>query len=403
MTARNRPARLSKTFVDKKSIPGRYGDGHGGRGLSLRVRLRTNGTISKTWVQRIKINGQVTNLGLGSYPVVTLDEARKKAIDNLRRVAQGEDIRIPPAKPPTTGEFLQQEADARARRRQGEGARSESDRMMKYSESISAIPVSEVTRGDILKIIEPLWKDKNRTARAVRGFLSAAMKRAILEGHRTDDPAGPGITHGLGSPPPRVHHRSLDHRKLGAALATIRDSTYWWSEKYALIFLALTGVRRGDVRQATWDQIDLESEFPIWRIPKTKNSLEHVVPLSTQAVEILLYAEERTGGGQGLVFPPRRGKGRMDAGRLSIIMKDLEIPATPHGFRASCRNWAGRRPDVPDPVAEKILAHTPPNDTVAPYLTDDYLEEREPLMQEWADYLAETMGPVISPMDQQQR
>ena len=402
MTARKRPVRLSKTFVDKISEPGCYSDGRGAHGLSLRVRRRTDGTISKTWVQRITINGAVTNLGLGSYPVVTLDMAREKAIDNRRRVAQGEDIRIPPAKPPTAGEFLQQEADARAGRRRGKDAKSESYRMLKYCEPIRDKLVSEVTTADILKIITPLWGHKTPTARDVRSFISAAMNRAIAARHLTNNPAAPGITNVLGSAPPRAHHRSLDHRKLGAALATVRDSADWWSEKYALLFLAITGVRSGDVRQATWEQINLESEFPVWRIPETKNSREHVVPLSTQAVEILLYAEARTGGRQGLVFPPQRGKGCMGSGRLSKIMKGLEIPATPHGFRASYRNWAGRRADIPDPVAEKVLAHTPSDSVVAAYLTDDYVEERESVMQKWADYLAQTMGPVISPMDQQQ-
>ena len=88
----------------------------------------------------------------------------------------------------------------------------------------------------------------------------------------------------------------------------------------------------------------------------------------------------------------------MDDGRFSKLMKTLLIPAKPHGFRSSFRNWAGGR-GIPEPVAERVLAHKPLNQTVEAYLNSPFIEERTPLMQLWADYIAETMGPVISPND----
>lgn len=394
MPTPKRPSKLSKTYVKKIATPGRYGDGRGGHGLSLRVRRTANGRLSKTWSQRIRINGRPTNLGLGSYPVITLAMAREKAIDNRRRMAQGEDILAAPVPLPTAGEFLQQEADARARRRRGRNAGSEPYRMLSHCKPIADKPVSEVTPADVLSIIDPLWTEKNSTARDVRSFISAAMRRAVTLGHRAADPAGPEIARLLGRAQPEVHHESLPHGQLGAALATVRDSDLWWSEKCAILFLAITAVRSGDVRGATWDQIDLESEFPVWHIPRTKNDQAHGVPLSTQAVEILLYAEERTGG-RGRVFPAQKAAGPMSSGRLSKPLKKLGIKTAAHGFRSSFRNWAGRRADIAQPAAEVALEHAQPP-VVRAYLTDDFFEERISLMQEWADYLGETMGPVIS-------
>ena len=199
---------------------------------------------------------------------------------------------------------------------------------------------------------------------------------------------------------PTNHHLHLHPGELGAALKLIRDSDIWWAVKYALIFLALTCVRSGDVRGATWEQMDLESEDRTWHIPQTKNGRAHDVPLSSQAVEILLHIQERTGSCEGLIFPSRRGNMPIGRTALSKTMDRLGIAASPHGFRSSFRNWAGRRADIAQPAAEMVLAHQQSDAVVAAYLTDTFIEERVPLMQEWADYVSETMGPVISPEDQ---
>ena len=85
--------RLCATFVRTVNVPGRYGDGYGGHGLSLLVTPRKSGGLSKTWAQAISPNGTKTSLGLGSYPVVTLAMAREKALANARAIAEGRDPR----------------------------------------------------------------------------------------------------------------------------------------------------------------------------------------------------------------------------------------------------------------------------------------------------------------------
>ena len=393
-----RPTRLSKTFVERVVQEGRYGDGRGGHGLSLMVKRRSNRTLSKTWSQRVRVSGKRTNLGLGSYPVVDLVMAREEAIENLRRIALGEDIRSGPAPKVLAGEFLKEEADARARRRSGKNAATESYRMMGFCTSIASKPVSDVTGDHVLAIIEPLWlKKMYQTARDVRSFLSAAMWRAIFRKQRTTDPAEVGILRFLGTADPPVHHRSLRYTLVGAALALIRDADDWWATRYALIFLCLTCVRSGDVRNARWAHVDLESDVPVWHIPKTKTRVAHDVPLSTQAVELLLYAEELTGG-SGLVFPQQYQRLALNARHLSALMNDLGIDASPHGFRSSFRNWAGRRVEVAPAVAEAAIEHKA-SGVEGAYLTDDFFDERIPVTQAWSDYLRETWGAVISGRD----
>ena len=97
--SQKRPQTLSAAFVRTVNKPGRYGDGRGGHGLSLLVARRTNGRLSKRWSQRVRIDGRETNLGLGVYPVVTLSEARKKALGNRRSIEQGRSPRVPVSLP----------------------------------------------------------------------------------------------------------------------------------------------------------------------------------------------------------------------------------------------------------------------------------------------------------------
>ena len=199
----------------------------------------------------------------------------------------------------------------------------------------------------------------------------------------------------MGRPSPSVHHKSLPPSQLGSALALIRDSGGWWAAIYCLIFVSITGVRNVEGREATWDEIDLDTST--WTIPasrmKAKNP--HIVPLSTQAKEILAYARRHGESGHRTIFPPERGGQYMDTKRLSEITRSLGIPAVPHGSRSSFSNWAASQTHIPEAAAEMVLAHTPSRDVKRSYRTSDFFEHRVPVMQEWADFLSETMGPVV--------
>ena len=390
-----RPSRLTHRFI-KRAEPGRYGDGRGGNGLSVLITQRPSGRVTRTWSQRIRIKGQITNVGLGVFPAVSLAMARAKAADHVRRVAQGEDIRTQTPAAPTLDAVIDQMIAARTRRDTSKKTRNDWKRLRAYCAPIGSKVVSDVSTADVLSVIEPLWDGRNRTARDVHDFLAAAMRRAIRYGYRTDNPAPKDITEDLGKPTPKVHHASLAPANVGQALAIIRDCDVWWAVRYCLIFLALTGVRSENARTATWEEMNIDAENPIWTIPagKMKNRLEHIVPLSAQSVEVLIYAEAMNGNCRGTIFPPKRGGHHISASTLSELMKLLEIPAVPHGFRSSFRNWSGGRADIAEPVAERVLAHKPKDQTVEAYLNAPFVEERTPVMQMWADYLTETMGPV---------
>lgn len=208
------------------------------------------------------------------------------------------------------------------------------------------------------------------------------------------NPVGLGGTRRLGKARPPVRRPFVDAGDLGGALAKVRDCGAGWAVKCCIILMALTCVRGGEARGATWDEIDWGNAG--WTIPanRTKSGVPHRVPLSKQAMEVLAYAHAKTGG-QGLIFPSLRGGMVMASERLSRIFQSLEIPGVPHGLRSSFISWAVRRADIPVPVAEAVLAHVQPSDSFQRLQPWNYFEQRKNVMQEWATFLSETMGAVV--------
>ena len=399
---------LNHPFVNAIKKAGTYGDGHGSKGLRLIVKERAKEGVRKTWSQRILVRGKSRDLGLGSFPDVLLAEARDKAKTNWQRARQGEDILLPPPTVPTVAQGFEEVINQRKGGWDGKGTEYSWRLSLRHCKLIRSIPVSDVTEDDVMKILAPLWHEKGKTALEARNHLSAVMNRAIKRKNRAlanPVPTVKELNLELKRQRPVVHHQSLSHRVLGTALATIRDSATWWATKYCLIFIALTCVRSGEARFATWDEIDWLTR--IWTIPasRMKNRKVHLVPLSAEAVWVLKHARERTGRTEGLIFPAERGDGStaMDSNRLSNIPKRLGLGFRPHGLRSSYANWAGPSADISVPVSGSVLGQKQPTVLERHYMTDTFVEYRSPVMQRWASYLRETMGPVISTLPDVQR
>ena len=154
----------------------------------------------------------------------------------------------------------------------------------------------------------------------------------------------------------RRHLRALPHGEVAGAIQAVRASRASAPVKLAFEFLVLTAARSGEVRLATWDEMDLDAA--VWLVPgaRMKAKRDHRVPLSGRARAILRDAQSLRDG-TGLVFPSPRGKPFSDMA-LSKLIKELGFPAVPHGFRSSFRDWAAERTNTPREVVEAALAHT---------------------------------------------
>ena len=377
---------LSDTTVKAANKPGRYTDGPGQFGLVLVVKAGKAGDVSKAWVQRLRIGGKVTHLGLGSYPVITLSEARNRAETNARTAATGGDPRVSDEDEdvPTFRDVLEEVIDSR--RDKWSNDRSEKQwrsSMDAYAAGLLDRPVADIAAADVRDVLKPIWYTKPETARRVRSRIARVMGWAITNGHRLDNPAGAEIVYQSldKERPPPEHFRFLEYGEVAAALAAVHASGATPSVKLALRFLTLTACRSGEVRGCRWDEIDPNEA--IWTIPKerTKTQQEHVVPLSRQAMELLRQALARSDG-SGLVFPSPTGKPFSDA-TMSKLMKELGLNGTPHGMRASFRSWCSDKGHPPD-LAEKALGHALKGIQRA-YNRGTMLDRRRSLMQDWAD------------------
>ncbi|MCY3569341.1 MAG: tyrosine-type recombinase/integrase [Chloroflexi bacterium] len=380
-----RPAILTAAFVRTINRPGRYGDGRGGHGLSLLVKPMANGRWSKTWSQRVKIGGKVTSVGLGSYPVITLAEARARALENARAVAAGKDPRTGDA--PSVAEAWEQVIRLR-RPSWRDGGKSEAQWRASFRDyvepQLGSKLVSEVTTADLLAVLLPHWHERAETMRRVKQRLGAVLGWALAQGHRDDNPArSEALTAALPKQPAGSHQRALPPEEVPAAVAAIRVGTASLIVKLAVEFVVLTGCRSGEARNATWDEIDGDT----WTIPgeRTKTGKPHRIPLSSRALELLNEARELGDGAELIFAAPRTGKPLSD-NTLGKALRTAEIPATIHGMRASLRDWLAAE-GVPYELAEAVLAHQP-RGIAKSYRRDDLLEARRPIMERWANHVA---------------
>lgn len=378
-----RPNGLSATFIRTVKTPGRYGDGRGGFGLTLLVRIGAGGRVLKSWVQRVRIDGRETNIGLGVYPVVTLAEARAKALANRRAIAEGRHPKSGDNRQPTFRESVEKVIALHAKSWKA-GSRlpdqwRQTLRTYAYPK-IGGKAVGDVTGFDVLAVLTPIWQVKPSTARKVRQRIGAVMAWAIAKGYRADNPVE-AVTAAL---PKQAnghkHHKALPHREVAAALAKVRQSGAG-VRALAVEFLILTACRAGEVAGATWSEIDGE----VWTVPasRVKTNRPHRVPLSRAALAVL-EAAKALAGESPFVFPGATGKPipRQAFGRT---MKAVGVAGTAHGFRSTFGDWCADT-GVAREVADKCLAHVERNAVDAAYFRSDLLERRREVMEAWGGY-----------------
>ena len=386
---------LSAAFVHTVAKPGRYCDGHG-----LYLDVQPSG--SRSWVQRITIGGRRRELGLGGYPMVPLKDARAQAFANRQLARSGGDPLAEKRRSANVPTFAAAAEQVWAQQKPGWRNEKYTNDWLAGLKRV-AFPrlgeksVTEVKSPDVIDVLRPIWHSSPTTARRVRQRINTVMEWAVAMEYRADNPCeriGPV----LGRQQENVQHMAaLPHREVAAALEATRTSAARPVVRLAFEFLVLTAARSGEVRGAHWSEIDLTERS--WTIPgqRMKTNREHRVPLCRRAVEIL-EAARTLGNGGALVFPTTRGKQLKDMA-LSGLLKNLGIPAVPHGFRSSFRDWAGEETNHPHAVIEAALAHMVRNKVEAAYARSDLFERRRCLMDDWAVYLGLEHAPGESHRD----
>jgi integrase len=380
--------------------------------------LQITPTGARNWLLRVMVGGRRREIGLGAFPEITLAMARdraREAKDSIRRgmdpVEERKAARAALVIAQQRG-LLFKDAVDRALVAKLDSFRSEKHRKQwrstldKYAlPEIGLLPVDKIDTPAVLRILEPIWTTKTETANRLRGRIEAVLSWATVAGHRSgDNPARwVGNLKELLPAPGKVA-KEANHPAL-----QIDDAPTWFADLRSregfvargLEFIVLTAARSGEVRGATWDEIDLDRAM--WIIPahRMKMEREHRVPLSDAAIA-LLRAMPRLANSP-FVFPAVRG-GQMSDMSLSMLMRRQhhaavasgstgyldrvsKRPAVPHGLRSTFRDWVAERTSFPSEMAEVALAHRISNAVEAAYRRGDMIEKRRAMMAEWAAFL----------------
>ena len=387
--------KLTAIQVQSLSALGLHGDGG-----TLYLRVAPGG--SKSWIQRVTVNGRRRDIGLGGWPVASLAKARERAFANRVAIANGQDPLAEKhrTRVPTFREAAERTFEAnRARWRNNKTTANWMQGMEKRVFPVLGDQrVDQVGREDVLRVLTPIWTAKPEVARKLRQRIRATLRWCQAYGFIEHNVAGEAIDGALPAMPAvRDHFRALPYREVGAALEVTGGSRASLAAKACLRFVVLTACRSGEARNARWVEIDGEARE--WRIPasRMKGGAEHRIPLS-DAVVTLLEMVRPLRDRSDLVFPSptKLGKPLSDM-TLTKVLRDTGLAGRTvvHGFRTSFRTWASERTSVPHAVAEMALAHTVGSAVERSYARSDLFEKRRRLMDQWAAYVTGASATVV--------
>jgi integrase len=386
--------------------PGRYGDG---AGLYLLVR----GAESRFWLFRYTREGKMREMGLGpaSGPsVVSLANARMKARKLHDMVREGFDpllereaareakaaqaklaeIRLMTFRDVAGAYIAAHEASWRnAKHRQ-----QWSNTLETYAHPILGdLPVADVDTGAVMRVLEPIWREKAETASRLRGRIELVLYYAKARGWRDGENPARWRGHVANMLPKRSkvqpveHHAALPWREIGTFMVDLADQEGLGA--LALRFTILTAARTGEAIEARWTEIDMTAG--VWTVPaaRMKAGREHRVPLSDAVLAVLReVAPLRDDARGGWIFPgARTGRPLSNMAFLMLLRRMKRGDLTAHGFRSTFRDWAAETGQPAD-VAEAALAHTLGNKVQAAYQRGDLLERRRKLMDTWTAFCA---------------
>ena len=390
--------KLSTLAIARLSRPGNHADGG-----NLYLRIQPEG--SKSWVFRFKRRNPITGkdkttwVGLGSLELVSLAEARARALEYRKLLRNGGD--------PLAAE--------RARRAGHAGGRPFADVMAAYLEAHRAgwrnskhaaqwratleqhaarllpISVTAIDTSAVLAVLRPLWNEKTETASRLRGRIENVLDYAAARGWRVGENPARWRGHLDKLLPPRSkvaaveHHPAVRWQDIGRVMARLSESQ--GTAARCLQFLILTTTRSAEARGARWNEIDLDAA--LWTIPgaRMKAGKPHRVPLSEAALTILHEMMALKRRPDGLIFPGGKpGSPLSDVSLSKALAVAGGGDATVHGMRSTFRDWCAEATAYPREIAESALAHTNKDKVEAAYLRGDALDKRRLLMSAWGDH-----------------
>ncbi|WP_310187193.1 phage integrase central domain-containing protein [Mesorhizobium sp. BE184] len=385
--------RLSAVDVKAKTKPGRYADGDG-------LYLNIAAGQSKSWVFLWMKDGKRREMGLGSYPTVTLGTARQRVEECRRQVSEGLDpiAERKKAAPVTFGDaadkFLASMSSSfRNAKHRDQWKMTLGDA---YCAALRKRPISAIDTEDVLKVLAPVWQTKAETASRIRGRIERVLDFAAVKGWRAGENPARWRGHLKNALPARQklargHHAAMPYAEVPAFIARLQGAEAMAAR--GLEFLILNAARSGEVMGAKWPEIDLDAA--VWTVPaeRMKAGKEHRVPLTPRSAEILKALKEARVS--DYVFPGEKKDAPLSTMAFPMLMRRMKVDQyTAHGFRSAFRDWAGDETSFPRELAEAALAHRVGDETERAYRRSDALARRRKLMVAWSDYCFGSKKPL---------
>jgi integrase len=400
------------TLQVRNAKPGRHSDGKG-----LYLLVKPSG--ARSWVLRVQVDGTRRDYGIGSVDLserradaipiplakrrrLTLKEARDKAEEGRSLAKAGLDpVALWRRTAETVPTFETAARQYHTNSRDGWKNPKHAAQWLSTLETyafplLGRLQPDEVDAPKIWAVLGPIWQAKPETARRVRQRIATVLDYAKAHGWRaTEAPMRALAQIASKQQAKKGHFAAIPYADLPALITKVQGEETT-SGRLALMFAIVTAARSGEVRGATWSEIDLAAAR--WTVPagRMKAREEHVVPLSDSAIAILRAAAASSPGRpEDPLFPGTRNQPLSDA-TLSKALRVAGCAATVHGMRSAFRDWVAEQTKFPGEWAEAALAHALPNKVEAAYRRTRFVEQRRKLMAAWSDYLASTPARVVN-------
>ena len=381
--------KLTKKLVGTLG-PGRHGDGNG-------LYLVVDPSGARRWIVRVTVKGQKnskgaplrTDFGLGGADVVTLAEARDRALEYRRMARQGLNPRFNGRKEiPTFAEIAQQVHIERLPTwKNAKHGQQWINTLRDYAfPKIGSMPVDAVGQPEVLMCLSPIWTEKHETARRLAQRIKAVLDVARSKGLRSGENPVTAIRDAQVLPRVRArpkHHTAMAWQDVPAFYADLARRNAMAAR--ALMFTILTASRTMEVLGIRWEEIDFENR--LWTCPaeRMKTGTEHRVPLTDEMLSVI---EPLRALASTYVFEGQKRHRPLSNMSMSMLMRRMNIEdVTVHGFRSTFRDWVAETTNTPREVAEMCLAHKVGSDVERAYARSDLLDRRRALMEEWSGYV----------------
>ena len=389
--------KLTKKLIQNLGA-GRHGDGNG-------LYLVVDPSGARRWIVRVVVKGQRnkkggplrTDFGLGNADLVTLHQARERALEYRRMAKQGLNPRFHGKQEvPTFEEIAQQVHIERLPTwKNAKHGQQWINTLRDYAfPKIGRMPVDSIGQPEVLMCLSPIWTEKHETARRLSQRIKTVLDVAKSKGFRVGENPITEIKDAKVLPKVTAkpkHHKAMKWQEVPNLYLELKTRNAMAAK--ALMFTCLTGSRTSEVLEMEWSEVNLENH--IWTCPaeRMKGGVTHRVPLTAEMIEII---EPLQAMASKFVFEGQKRHQPLSNMSMLMLLRRMKMEGvTVHGFRSTFRDWVSETTNTPREISEMSLAHKVGSRVEQAYARSDLIDKRRLLMERWSQFVANQEKNIV--------